>query len=192
VPVTRRPHVRRFLFSRVPHFTGGIKGCPRRRAARSPSKQAARSYCRAGGSLGGFASSTQAGFAACGPRQDAVCKSLPRRGPVSPTPQAPLPARIARNRPDDALSGREREEYRIIFPIIYMTKQKPESSLSERDRPVKLSSVEPLEIGSTVVWGSLGPMEIGAVVGCSRKRPATARSASCLGSTEDSCLRPKA
>jgi hypothetical protein len=115
VPVTRRPHVRRFLFSRVPHFTGGIKGFPRRRAARSPSKQAARSYCRAGGSLGGFASSTQAGFAACGPRQDAVCKSLPRRGPVSPTPQAPLPARIARNRPDDALGGRERKGYRIIF-----------------------------------------------------------------------------
>ena len=125
------PRVRRFLFSRVPHFTGGAEpDCgplryrnplryPRGSAVQlsrsSVSKHADRSYCRTGGPLGAVASSTQAGFAAYGCRQDAVCKSLPRRGSVTSTPRAPLPARTAGNRTGDALGGRERERYVHIF-----------------------------------------------------------------------------
>jgi hypothetical protein len=106
-------HARRFLSLASRTSRAASEVALLRRTARSPSKAGGPVLLPDGRVTRRLSSSTRAGFAAHGSRQDAVCKSLPGRGSVSPTPQAPLPARTARNRPDDALGGREREGYGI-------------------------------------------------------------------------------
>jgi hypothetical protein len=97
----------------------GAQSFLQRRAARSPSKQAARSYCRTGGLLGAFTSSTPAGFRR-------VRVSARRRLQEPPEARVGLVPRRRRRFPPappgtgpaDALDGREREQGRIMFIII--------------------------------------------------------------------------